>query len=241
MPDQLLPQPPPDAPAPGPIVEALRSRRKMRWLITIVVGLIVLMAFAGLTAPPIKILSPRKREITEATANARQIGLALLTFQNEYGEYPNPATAAAVREATGSTLRLTGNTSNDFFAQLLAANITHTEKMFYAKSKFSKKPDDVWTSDADVLSCGECGFAYIAGVDPAGPPETPIAFGPAIPGTTTLDRKSCEGKAVVLRTDSSATTLPINSAGKIMDNGMDILDPRQPYWHGKAPDVKWPK
>ncbi len=24
-------------------------------------------------------------------------------------------------------------------------------------------------------------------------------------------------------------------------NGLDLLDPRQPFWYGKAPDVKWPK
>ena len=63
-----------------------------------------------------------------------------------------------------------------------------------------------------------------------------------IPGTTTLDQKSCDGKAVVLKIDNSVTSLPINSAGKIiLPNGLDLLDPRQPFWHGKAPDVKWPK
>jgi hypothetical protein len=36
--------------------------------------------------------------------------------------------------------------------------------------------------------------------------------------------------------------LPINSSGKIiLTNGLDLLDPRQPFWDGKAPDVKWPK
>jgi hypothetical protein len=33
----------------------------------------------------------------------------------------------------------------------------------------------------------------------------------------------------------------IDSPGKIIYNGLDLLDPRRPFWHGKAPDVKWPK
>lgn len=72
-------------------------------------------------------------------------------------------------------------------------------------------------------------------------PSTPIAFGPVIPATRTLDVKTFGGKAVVLKLDSSVSSLPIDSAGKIIYNGMDLLDPRQPIWHGKAPDVKWPK
>ena len=29
--------------------------------------------------------------------------------------------------------------------------------------------------------------------------------------------------------------------GKVIINGLDLRDPRQPFWHGKTPDVKWPK
>ena len=107
--------------------------------------------------------------------------------------------------------------------------------------KFMRRPDDVTTTDATVLAHGECAFAYISGLSTADGPNTPLAFGPVIPGTSTLDRKSCEGRAVILRIDNSVSTYPINSSGKIIVNGLDFLDPRQPYWRGKAPDVKWPK
>ena len=92
-----------------------------------------------------------------------------------------------------------------------------------------------------MLEHGECSFAYISGLDSKCHPDTPLVFGPVIPGTTTLDRSSCDGKAVILKIDNSVMSYPINSAGKIIINGLDLLDPRQPFWHGKAPDVKWPK
>ncbi|MES2921685.1 MAG: hypothetical protein V4819_09065 [Verrucomicrobiota bacterium] len=179
--------------------------------------------------------------MTEATSNARQFGLALFEFQDEYGKYPDLSTAAEVRRKTGSALSLSDETANDLFAQLLAGRFTQTEKIFYTKAKFSKRPDDIWSSDATVLAHGECAFAYIMGVDPKGDPETPLAFGPVIPGTKTFDGKANEGKIVVLRIDNSVTSIPIHSSGKVLFRGLDFLDPRQPFWNGKAPDVKWPK
>lgn len=179
--------------------------------------------------------------MTEAISNARQIGLALDEFRNEYGRFPDSTTAAEVERKSGSTLTLSNRSSNDLFAQLIAANITRTERMFYANAKLAIKPDDVCNTDATALAHGECVFAYISGVDPNANPGTPIAFGPVIPGTMTLDLKSNNGKAAVLRLDYSVTSLPINSSGQILYGRTPLLDPRLPYWNGKAPDVKWPK
>ncbi|MEO7098588.1 MAG: hypothetical protein ABI162_04445, partial [Luteolibacter sp.] len=178
---------------------------------------------------------------TESVNNARQIGLALFEFDTEYGKFPEASTAAEVKHRTGSALTLGGNSSNDLFAQLFAAGICQSEAMFYAKAKLIKKPDGIWTSDARVLAHAECGFAYIAGLDSKGNPSTPIVFGPVIPGTRTLDASSNDGKVVVLKMDNSVSSFPINSAGKVIIGGLDFLDPRQPYWNGKAPDVRWPK
>lgn len=57
---------------------------------------------------------------------------------------------------------------------------------------------------------------------------------------TILEHGEC-GFGYLSELDNSASTYPINSAGKILVNGLDLLDPRQPFWHGKTPDVKWPK
>lgn len=78
-------------------------------------------------------------------------------------------------------------------------------------------------------------------LDPDGAPDTPIVFGPVIPGTRNFDKKANGGTIVVLRNDNSVSGIPIDPAGKLTLLGLDFLDPRQPYWHGKAPDVRWPK
>ncbi len=173
--------------------------------------------------------------------NAKMIGLALFEFDQNYGKYPDATTAPAVRLKSGSTLSLADRTSNDLLAQLLASGILSNECYFYAKSESSRRPDNVFHNDATLLEHGECAFAYIAGLSSRDSPNTPILFGPVIPGTTTLDGEFCNGKAIVLRLDYSATAEKIDSSGKIIINGRDLLDPRQPYWHGKHPDVKWPK
>ena len=114
--------------------------------------------------------------------------------------------------------------------------------MFYAEAKFTRRSDEIFSSDATILEHGECAFAYVSGLSATGDPDTPLVFGPVIPGTKTLDQKSCGGQVAVLCMDNSVRTYPISSAGKIiLTNGLDLLDPRQPFWDGKAPDVKWPK
>lgn len=209
----------------------------MEWLLWIGGGSAVILLLLGL-------FFPRRRgphNISQAVSNARQIGLALFEFESEYGKFPDSSTVAAVRRETGTTLALPDHTSNDLFAQLIASGIAGSEHLFYAKAKFMRRPDGVFTSNATILEHGECAFAYISGLSATSNPNTPIAFGPVIPGTATLDRKSCEGRAVILQIDNSAKIYPIPPTGKIIINGLDLLDPRQPFWHGKAPDVKWPK
>jgi hypothetical protein len=62
-----------------------------------------------------------------------------------------------------------------------------------------------------------------------------------LPGKLLFDRTAFNGKAVILRLDNSATALQIEKNGQVLVGGMDIFDPRQPFWHGKKPDVKWPE
>jgi hypothetical protein len=79
------------------------------------------------------------------------------------------------------------------------------------------------------------------GISSSADPETPVCMTPLEPGKLTFDRELFEGRAVILRVDCSTITLPINASGHAILNGMDLFDPRQPFWHGKTPNVKWPK
>ena len=212
----------------------------MEWMLWIG-GASVVLCFVLLTIP-MTIRAKKHPEISQARDNARQLGLALFEFEMKYGKFPDSSTAATVRGQTGSVLTLPDRTSNDLFAQLLASGIVASEKPFFAKAKgMKRKPDNVFDTDATILEHGECAFAYISGLTAKGNPSRPIAFGPVIPGTRILDKKSCSGRAIILKLDNSVTTTPITPAGKVIYNGLDLLDPRQPFWHGKAPDVKWPK
>ncbi len=161
--------------------------------------------------------------MTTPSSNAKQIGLALFEFESQYGKYPDSSTALAVKSQTGSKWALGDATSNDLFQQLFVSGICASEDIFYAKT------------------ANECGFAYIVGLSSKDDPATPICVTPLEPGKLTFDREPFDSRAVILRVDQSAISLPIDPSGRAILNGMDLFDPRQPFWHGKAPTVKWPK
>ena len=185
-------------------------------LVELLVVIVIIAALAGLTAPMV-IRQRKKADQTEAVNNARQIGIALMDFDNEYGSYPDALnTAPRVAEITG-TAAVTGTKSNDYFRQLIRAGISESEAMFYAKTKFTKKPDGIYTSDDDALKPGEVGFGIITmsgkGMNTAGNSGRPVV---AAPFTTDLDGKFdydvYDGKAVVLRVDNSVVSLQLNKS-----------------------------
>ncbi len=242
MPTELLPQPPPGVPAP-PGKVAKRSKQRLMNLLAI--GFVAMFPFGCFTLGRLAefgFVSNRgvANRIT-ADANAKQIGQALLEFDNQYGKYPDATTAAMVKAKTGSTWMLGDATSNDLFQQFMVSGIVISEDLFYAKSPWTKKADNIFTSESQALAAGECGFAYITGLSSKDDPDTPICVTPLEPGKLTSDRESFDGKAIILRLDNSVIQLPIDPSGQVILNGMDLFDPRQPFWHGKAPNVKWPK
>ncbi len=196
--------------------------------------------FCGLTAP-IVIRSHKNPDLTEAVSNARQLGLALFEFENEYGKYPDASTIAAVKRETAMDLDLGTKSSNDFFRQLLAAGFTSSEKMFYAKIDGVRKPDDNFTK-AEALKKGECGFSYLSGLSMKGNPSRPIAVTPLIPGTDRFDPTKFDGYAIILIMDTSVSTMPIGKDGHVLYGGKNLLDPTHPVW-GKDDKfvIAWPE
>ena len=198
-------------------------------LVELLVVIVIIAALAGLTAPMV-IRQRKKADQTEAVSNARQIGLALFEFENEYGSYPDSTTAKSVTEATGSTLTLGSSSSNDYFRQLLAGNFTQSEKIFYAKIPSAKKPDDNIKGD-EALKQGEVGFGYMmkgtTGFNAAGNPSRPLAVTPLNNNATSgeFDPAPFDSKAIVLRMDNSVTSINIKLDKKINlgGTGSDIL------------------
>jgi len=201
--------------------------------------LAVLFLLAGLLTPHL-LKAQKKSPSTQALTNARQIGLALFEFENDYDTFPDATTIVALKEGTGSDWNLRDATSNDLFKQLIVAGICRSEEYFYARTSGTRKPDNVISSEAKALAPGECAFAYIPGGSRKKNVRRPVVVAPLIPGTLTADPGPFEGKAVVLRVDGSVATYGIGADGRIMADGKDIFDPAQEYWEGMPPVVKWP-
>ena len=167
-----------------------------------------------------------------AVNNARQIGLGLFEFENEFGAFPNEETAAAIKLASGTSARLGAATANDCFYQLVAANIVMAPAIFTWEEP---------RQDKDPVGLEKCAFSFLSGMNAAGHPDRPLAVAPMVPGTGIFDRKALGGKAVVLRVDNSVISLPIEQDGTVFMNGMDLFDPAQPFWAGKVPPIRWPE
>jgi prepilin-type N-terminal cleavage/methylation domain-containing protein len=197
-------------------------------LVELLVVIVIIAALAGLTAPMV-IRQRKKADQTEAISNARQIGFALLEFENSYGRFPDSSTAEEVRLNTETTLPLGTRSSNDYFRQLIASEICQSETMFYAKTTYTKKPDNVYNTAQKALDRGEVGFGYIMnnegggeqGFSTAGNPSRPVAAAPlAYPFSNgKFDPDMYDLKAVVLRVDNSVQSLPVLRSNQLAQLG----------------------
>ncbi|WP_035615692.1 DUF1559 domain-containing protein [Haloferula sp. BvORR071] len=205
------------------------------------VGLLASLSAQETPAKPAEGLDKAKLAATRTVAinNLKQIGVALIEFDSEYGAYPNAETAKDVKEATGTEFKLEGKTSNDFFRQLLLAGLKN-EKLFQFGAP-AKPADNKFTTESEAFARGECEFAYFPGASASNDPSRPLVVAALLPGKMEFDPAVFDGKAVVLRNDLSVTVQPINEKGEVIVNGKSLLDPSQPYWQGKKPEVAWPK
>ncbi len=204
-----------------------RTRRGFT-LVELLVVIVIIAALAGLTAPMV-IRQRKKADQTEAVNNARQIGLALFEFETEYSKFPDSDTAQDVAKAT-ETPAAAGDSANDRFRQLIRAGIAQSEAMFYAKTAFTKKPDNIYNTDEKALEAGEVGYGMITkadgkGFSAAGNPSRPIVVAPfteALDGK--FDSDFYDGKAVILKLDNSVTSLNVvKTSGNVLMNGKSLL------------------
>ena len=214
-------------------------------LVELLVVIVIIASLAGLTAPMV-IRQRKKADQTEATSNARQIGLAMFEFETEYGSFPDATTATTVatNNPDNSAITLSQANSNGYFKQLFVANITQSEAMFFAKTGVSKKPDGAL--QARTLEAGENGFGYIldgaVGLSTAGNPARVIAVTPLLAAGGTFNPDPFDKKAVVLRIDNSVASLNVNNAGAatvgggltLLQNGVNSV------WGAIAPTISSP-
>lgn len=188
-------------------------------LVELLVVIVIIAALAALSAPQV-MKQVRKADQTEATSNAKQIGLALFEFDTAYSSLPSTKTATDVTANLGGSTNgfsFTGGAANDFFRQMIAAETVQSESIFFAKTAFSKKPDNVFSPGTKALEAGEVGFGYIMNgqeaITTAGNPSRPIAVAAlAYNGafdSGKFDPDIYNGQAVVLRLDQSASSVQV--------------------------------
>ena len=187
----------------------------------------------------------RSRDLTighRATAqnNAGQIYYALISFDEDYGCFPNEETATLVHQKYPTEIDLSGSSSNALLRQLFVSENEYSESIYYVRVPGAKKPDGNM-SRGHLLEKGEVGYAYISGLSTADDSSSPLLLTPLIPGTTKLDPEPFNGKAVVLQIDKSVVVYEIQSDGHIYRDGIDLLSPKHPVWKGKAPDIRYPE
>ncbi len=214
------------------------------WQIFWLGGISMLMLILAGLINPVVMKSRKASEKVQTMNTVRQAGLALAEFEAEYGRYPDLTTIPAVKSSTGTSLDLGDGSSNQLFRQIIATGFP-IEKPFWARTAVSPtKPDDISRVPGKALQPGEVGFTYITGLSSKSHPDTPLLLTPMIPGTFTFDPEPLKGYAVVLHVNGTAKAYPIHQKSKrviLGPGGMDIFDPRQPFWSGKRPDIRWPE
>jgi len=198
-------------------------------LVELLVVIAIIATLAGIATP--MILNARKAgDRTQAVSNAKQVGLSLFDFDQEFGSFPDDDTAEEVVEQTGTDLNLSGGTANDYFRQLIAFGM-QSEEIFYAKVPGTKKPDNVITG-TEALDEGEVGFGYVmldetTGQSTAGNPGRPVIVAPLLDASTNweFDPNPFDNKAVILRLDNSVQIPSINQrTNKVSVGGGNNLE-----------------
>ena len=206
----------------------------LHWL-----GLVLAAVMLALMILPVVLRKRVDEQVPPGFYQLRQIHLALHEFAEDYGRFPDAATIPAVQKNTGTTLLLGDQSSNELFRQLFAVGHT-SEKIFWVDTSITpRKPDDILGEK--TLLPGECSITYVAGLSPTDSDDTPLAMAGLIPGTWKFDPKANKKRGTVLFIDGSVKSYALDEGGHIMLNGMNFFDPRQPHWHGKQPNLKWPE
>lgn len=213
-------------------MKTIHRKRRGFTLIELLVVIAIIATLAGIGVPMI-ISQQKKGARTEATANAKQIGLAMFAFDQDYGTFPGPATIQSINDSNPDHGLTLGNTSsNDYFRQLIAAGIITSEKNFYAKGTYTKKPDNA-LDGTEALAAGEVGFAYImqaadeplsSAVNSGRPLIASSVYNALADGT--FDPEVYDKKAIVLRIDNSVATESVRPNDKkcAIGGGKTLLD-----------------
>ena len=189
------------------------------WLVLIAIILVVTFV-----SWPMLMRQKKAADRTRAIGNLKQIGLALLEFDHEFGRFPDGTTVEKVKRIPGMDQDLSGQSSNALFRQLIAFGIK-SEAIFYCVH-----PEGIHEGDGDfsrgrALEAGEVGYSYVAGLNTGMNPGISVAMTPMKIGTEMFWAEPYGGKAAILRLDNSVEAPPIGSDGRVsVGDGKRLFD-----------------
>lgn len=177
-----------------------------------------------------------KAQQARAVQQAKQIGIALFTFENDRGKLPAEGTVEEIQKLAKDGVTVAAKSANDCFFQLVVAGYLEDVKVFSLDRNQPRVPA------VALKKIDHCFFAYLPSKGFSEDSARPLVVAPLVAGKKTFDPKPLGGKAVVMLTDLSVRLMEIDDAGQVKINGRDLFDPAQPYWRkDEEPVVKWPE
>lgn len=168
--------------------------------------------------------------IQTTCGNGKKVVKALLQFKEKYGSFPDQTTAVALARNMTSGLDLDGDSSNDYFRQLIAAGLVENEEIFYAATQYCHRGDGNMNG-VNALEAGEVGFGYIMNGYKAIDDDNPkriIIVAPLLDCNThdDFDQRAMRGKAALFCCDGSEKIVSISSDKKVrlQTFGRSMLD-----------------
>lgn len=227
-------------PNPEQVEQNPKAQKFLNHYFFICIIILVVVSFLGALSDPLILDSHRNPNRTQAINNAKQIGLALLAFEDEYSTFPNDMTAKDFIENHPSYQQdLAGTSANAMLRQLILNSENGRSEDMFKLTDYDIPDGNI--APGEILKKGEISFAYISDQSSANNPSRAIILAPLIPGTKKFDPKPFDGRAIVIKIDNSAGIYKIHEDGTIHDKDGDILSPKHPFWNGKTPTIHYPE
>ena len=226
-----------------------KQMRKGFTLVELLVVIAIIAVLAGLATPAI-LKAKKNADKAKTINNAKQIGIAMMDFDSTYQEFPSDDTRKEL-ESIGEEVP-SGDSANDYFAQLLINKSTDSEKIFYAKGvRGVKEGDNVFKNQPDkILEKSEVGFGYFMVSDnlplsSSDASSLPLVCAPLKSGgpDPIFDENAYAGDYVYLQLDNSVVTGKIKDGKALLKNqGLKTITTtgEGSMWEDMTPVVKPP-
>ncbi len=216
------------------------KKRRIRHVEAVVFAVLFTVAIA-VSVPMIR-KQQRNADFEQTWRNMRPVSLAILEFNQEFGEFPSGTTHPIVMEATGHDPGPWTGSANDCFRQLIAYGIQSEDIFFAVHPEGSHEPDNVIGPLAsEALKPGEVGLSYIYGLKHPTPPGTPILIAPMKTGTHLL-HDIYDGRVAVISMDAATLPCTVNRRGEVLlPDGTLLFDPARRCWQNHPIDIRHPE